>query len=283
MCESCVDRIFAMGPAPCPYPGCGKTLRKNKFKTQIFDDIGVEREVDVRKRVSTVFNKTQKDFDDLDQFNKYLEEVEDIVFNLVNCVDVETTEMRLKEYEESNKSNIEENNAKRLQEIEDFKKEEERKNDLKMKKTILERQLAQEQKELREIEKKEILNNLATSDGDANQKISQVKKSFLKKSSARRKELDAVMLQLNERQANEKEQKHNIPFTPFNGDRVLTKQYHVCDSYYDPFIDELKNNREYIASGFKAEHVYDRVLTEAFTGLGCFIEKEKQHSVPLES
>lgn len=28
ICESCVDRIFSLGPAPCPYPKCGKILRK---------------------------------------------------------------------------------------------------------------------------------------------------------------------------------------------------------------------------------------------------------------
>lgn len=278
MCESCVDRIFAMGPAPCPYPGCGKTLRKNKFKTQIFDNIEVEREVDVRKRISNVFNKTRDDFADLDSFNGYLEEVEEIVFNIVNTVDVEATEMKLRQYEESNKPNIEENNAKRQKEMEEFKQEEERKNELRLRKSLLEKQLAQETKELKEIEKKEIINTLANSDNvtDANKTVSQVKKSILKRSSARRKQLDDIMNALNTKQAQEKDKKHNVPFTPFNGDRITVKQFHIKDAYYDPFIDELKTKKEYIASGFKAAHVYDRVLTEAFTGLGCFIEREKK-------
>lgn len=51
MCESCVDRIFSSGPAPCPVAGCHKTLRKNRFRKQTFEDIGVEREVDIRRRV----------------------------------------------------------------------------------------------------------------------------------------------------------------------------------------------------------------------------------------
>jgi CDK-activating kinase assembly factor MAT1 len=51
MCESCVDRIFSSGPAPCPVAGCHKTLRKNRFRKQTFEDINVEREVDIRKRV----------------------------------------------------------------------------------------------------------------------------------------------------------------------------------------------------------------------------------------
>ncbi|KAL9116482.1 MAG: hypothetical protein Q9187_006991 [Circinaria calcarea] len=54
MCESCVDRIFSQGPAPCPVAGCGRTLRKARFRTQTFGDIKVEREVDIRRRVASV-------------------------------------------------------------------------------------------------------------------------------------------------------------------------------------------------------------------------------------
>lgn len=52
MCESCVDRIFSQGPAPCPVAGCGRTLRKQRFRKQTFEDIQVEKEVDVRRRIA---------------------------------------------------------------------------------------------------------------------------------------------------------------------------------------------------------------------------------------
>ena len=52
MCESCVDRIFSHGPAPCPIAGCRRTLRKQKFRKQTFGDIQVEREVDIRRRIA---------------------------------------------------------------------------------------------------------------------------------------------------------------------------------------------------------------------------------------
>lgn len=276
MCESCVDRIFSLGPAPCPYPGCDKTLRKNKFKTQIFDDIGVEREVDIRKKVAQIFNKTSDDFSDLDKYNEYLEEVEDIIFNLVNKIDVEETEAKLSVYEENNKSKILENNTNREKEYEDFKKQEELEKDLRLKKIMLEKQIEQEEKEMNEQAKREILNKLSSSQ-DANQMISQVKRSMLKKSSARRKQLDEIMKSLNSKQTTngEDNNKNNVPFTPFNGDRVLTKEFNTSEEYYDPFIDELQKKKDYIAAGFKAEQVYERVLSEAFMGLGCFIEQEK--------
>ena len=55
MCESCVDRIFSSGPAPCPVAGCARTLRKQRFRKQTFEDIKVEREVDIRRRVAAVY------------------------------------------------------------------------------------------------------------------------------------------------------------------------------------------------------------------------------------
>jgi len=48
MCESCVDRKF-QSPGPCPYVECKRTLRKSDFRRQTFADIGVEREVDIRR------------------------------------------------------------------------------------------------------------------------------------------------------------------------------------------------------------------------------------------
>lgn len=275
MCESCVDRIFSLGPAPCPYPGCDKTLRKNKFKTQIFDDIGVEREVDIRKRVFHIFNKSGDDFDNLDQYNEYLEEVESIVFNLVNKIDVEETEAKLSVYEETNKSKIMENNTNREKEFEDFKKQEELEKELRLKKIMLERQIEQEEKEMNEEAKREILNKMSTAQ-DTNQMISQVKTSLLKKSSARRRQLNEIMKSLNSKQSQQQDHDANtVPFTPFNGDRVLTKDFAISQDYYDPFIDELQKKKDYLAAGFKAEQVYERVLSEAFIGLGCFIEQEK--------
>lgn len=55
MCESCVDRIFSQGPAPCPVAGCARTLRKHRFRKQTFDDINIEREVDIRAKVAKVY------------------------------------------------------------------------------------------------------------------------------------------------------------------------------------------------------------------------------------
>jgi len=49
-CESCIDRLFTLGPAPCPV--CNKTLRKLAFTPQTFEDLTVEKEVAVRRRLA---------------------------------------------------------------------------------------------------------------------------------------------------------------------------------------------------------------------------------------
>jgi CDK-activating kinase assembly factor MAT1 len=54
MCESCVDGIFSQGPAECPIIGCRKILRKNRFRKQTFEDLAVEREVDIRAHVASM-------------------------------------------------------------------------------------------------------------------------------------------------------------------------------------------------------------------------------------
>ncbi|EJT98421.1 MAT1-domain-containing protein, partial [Dacryopinax primogenitus] len=76
MCESCIDRLFTLGPAPCPI--CGKILRKTGFVSQTFEDLEVEKEVAVRRRIAREFNKKVEDFPDRRSYDDYLEEVEDI-------------------------------------------------------------------------------------------------------------------------------------------------------------------------------------------------------------
>src|ERR1700738_1742061 len=75
-CETCIDRIFTLGPAPCPV--CRRTLRKAKFRKQTFEDTMVEREVDVRRRIAKSYNKRREDFKSLRAYNDYLEDVEEI-------------------------------------------------------------------------------------------------------------------------------------------------------------------------------------------------------------
>jgi CDK-activating kinase assembly factor MAT1 len=52
MCQSCINRLFALGPEPCPHPQCGKILRTANFAHQTFEDLRVEKEISVRRRMA---------------------------------------------------------------------------------------------------------------------------------------------------------------------------------------------------------------------------------------
>ncbi|CCE89777.1 TFIIH/NER complex subunit TFB3 TDEL_0A04450 [Torulaspora delbrueckii] len=283
ICESCVDRIFSLGPAQCPYKNCDKILRKNKFKTQIFDDVGVEKEVDIRKRVFAVFNKKLEDFEgSLEEYNKYLEEIEEIVYNLDNGIDVAQTEEKLRTYEELNRQLIMTNMERNKQDLESFEQRQQFEKEMRMKKRILVRQIEEEERMNKEWAKKEIVNRLSSAD-DVDDVIEGVKNTVkLKKSSARRKleELNRVMMNNPYLAANSGgPRKDAVPFTPFNGDRDVSKRYNLDESLYsDPFIKDLQERKDFIASGFRVDYVYSRMLTEAFMGLGCVIGEELQTS-----
>ena len=107
LCDKCVEHLFIRGSAPCP--GCKLVLKKNGFKTKRFEDFSVEREVDVRKRILKVYNKTEEDFPSLREFNDYLEDIEEIVFNFANTVDVEETTAKVEAYKKDNFKIIQKN------------------------------------------------------------------------------------------------------------------------------------------------------------------------------
>ena len=109
MCDSCIKRIFHDGPNTCPIAGCGKYLRPNRFKIPRFEDLAIERECDIRARVSKTLNHTELDFESLRQFNDYEEWKEEMIMSLVEGRDVEHVEKQLREYAKENAETIKEN------------------------------------------------------------------------------------------------------------------------------------------------------------------------------
>ncbi|KAG2734717.1 hypothetical protein G9P44_002723 [Scheffersomyces stipitis] len=302
ICESCVDRIFSLGPAPCPYANCGKILRKNRFKKQIFDDLRIEREIDIRKRVGSVYNKTEEDFDDLREFNKYLETIENIIFNLNYGIDAEETEADLVKYEQEHKLEILEKNMRQSQKNADLAAYQEAMERLKQEKLRIQKQMEVEDMEYQKQSQQDLLDKLTTGSASSTDEIiKQQQQNALKRSSLRRRELQQITNQLDQqfnksnplyKHAKELEENLKTPFTPFKGDRDLNKNYHllpipndidelmdienhISDSYFDPYVNQLAKNKEYLGAGWRLQHVFEKALDEAFIGLGCFIEKEK--------
>ncbi|KAH0467766.1 hypothetical protein IEQ34_002799 [Dendrobium chrysotoxum] len=64
------------------------------------------KEMTIRKRVSSIFNKREEDFPSLKEYNDYLEEVEDMTFNLIEGIDVDAIESNIAKYQEENADQI---------------------------------------------------------------------------------------------------------------------------------------------------------------------------------
>jgi CDK-activating kinase assembly factor MAT1 len=285
MCSTCVDRIFTSGPASCPVPHCGKTLRKKGFHKAFFADLTIEREVDVRKRVGAVFNRRQDEFETLLDWNNYLEEVEGLVFDIVEG-DVKTrtkAEEKLRMYKEANRGVIEENTRVGLEEG-----ELERRREKAEREAARQRRLAvlrEEEEEKADVLKtrQDVLDRLANEEGDANAIAKQGQKIILKKTSARRNLKDIQMQNngsamdsgLTIRGLKKKEAPvPEKPYDPFGGVDLTPSRYAVQDDYGNEWLGNAKKDMRHMAGGYSLKEYYARAMFEAFSGLGVFIEDE---------
>ncbi|KHJ77132.1 zinc finger, C3HC4 type, partial [Oesophagostomum dentatum] len=122
LCKNCVENLFVRNAGPCHV--CGKTLRKNNFWEQVFDDPLIEKETHIRRRlrkVDSVFiynlkkgrlsfaagvqrlsRETNNNVDFVFRF-------ETIVCNLCFGTDVEETEAEINAFKEANAELIEKN------------------------------------------------------------------------------------------------------------------------------------------------------------------------------
>jgi predicted RNA-binding Zn-ribbon protein involved in translation (DUF1610 family) len=105
-CNSCIDReLSRKREFPCPI--CGTAVKKVSLSTRTLDDYLCEKDTSWRRRVLKVFNKTEKDFDSLLEYNNYLEEVEDLIYCIVNEEpSAEECKAKVKAYEDQHRAEI---------------------------------------------------------------------------------------------------------------------------------------------------------------------------------
>ncbi|KAF5330367.1 hypothetical protein D9619_005878 [Psilocybe cf. subviscida] len=268
MCESCIDRLFTLGPAPCPI--CNKVLRKLAFTPQTFEDLTVEKEVAVRRRIAKEFNKRREDFPDLRAYNDYLEEVEDITFNLINDIDVAQTESRIAAHRAENAALIElniqreETYAQTLREQEEMDKREreDRANQL--------RREEEEEREEREKERREIIDKLETSDKSAAKLIAKSRANAARRTSARTASAAATtVVQSNAKLLRTRAAKDipDVPHVPFKDNYYAYQDKYTLrpKGYDDYFSEAVRKDREGImrAGGYIVEEAWDRALLYA--------------------
>ncbi|KAJ3225727.1 TFIIH/NER complex subunit [Clydaea vesicula] len=244
MCVTCIDRLFTSGPAPCPV--CKGTLRKSNFVVQ-------------------TFNKRIEDFGgDLKAFNNYLEDVEDILFNLINNVDVEDTTARIEKFRLENKELISANISKQINEDKNinFRLEKEKKDKL-MRKEIYMNHIKEEAK-MKVSEKEELIRQLAESDKST--------KDILKEAQEKRKLHFNVAYEVPEFEDDtfDENELNDTGFDTFDPvDNPYDDPIHVpmMNMYQDPWTESYKTDNRQKAGGFQPRFTYGRAIDSAFTGI----------------
>ncbi|PSN37594.1 CDK-activating kinase assembly factor MAT1 [Blattella germanica] len=148
-------------------PDCNVPLRRSNFRVQLFEDSMVEKEVDIRKKVLRDYNKKEEDFNSLREYNDYLEEIEEIIFNLSNNIDVLATNKRIEQYKRDNREVILKNKSKigrEELELEELLEEEKHQEEIR-KKEIL--RIEQEEKKKKVRDKEALIDELMFSNADA--------------------------------------------------------------------------------------------------------------------
>ncbi|KAK3027194.1 hypothetical protein RJ639_040365 [Escallonia herrerae] len=74
------------------------------------------KEMAIRKRITSIFNKREDDFTSLREYNDYLEEVEDMIVDLVEGNDVPFIEAKIAQYQKENAEQIMNAQARKAEE-----------------------------------------------------------------------------------------------------------------------------------------------------------------------
>lgn len=90
---------------PCPV--CNTTVKRVTLTQRTLDAVQCEKDTSWRRRLLAVYNKTEADFPTLKEYNDYLEEVEDMIYSIVNEEpDAEDCKAKIKEYEQAHRAEI---------------------------------------------------------------------------------------------------------------------------------------------------------------------------------
>ncbi|KRX54472.1 CDK-activating kinase assembly factor MAT1 [Trichinella sp. T9] len=107
LCQVCVDVLLVRHSASCPE--CGQLLKRSSFWEMLYDDPLVEKEIFHRKKLQKIYNLKEDDFPDLRSYNDYLEQFEEIVFNMVYDRDLEQTKQMVADFARANEDLIAKN------------------------------------------------------------------------------------------------------------------------------------------------------------------------------
>lgn len=272
MCSSCVDRIFAIGRAKCPIAKCTKMLRKGGFRLQIFEDVRMEKEKDIREEVARVFNRREDDFESLKAYNDYLEKKEDICFGLSNGVDVAENRKLLDQYKEQHKASIAANvNADKDAEAEFARQEAASREQLRLNREAAKRQEDDDRRAVLE-GRKRIVDDIAGGQGDADE-IARLGSERLKRDQTTRVTTERQPFTIQGLKKSTKREPEK-PYDPFGG-IVFERQYFDTPSMMKvDWAEQARGDSMVMSGGYDLDGYCQTLLTGAFAGLGVFVGSE---------
>ncbi|KAI1803602.1 CDK-activating kinase assembly factor [Daldinia bambusicola] len=315
MCTNCVSNIFGKGPAQCPYASCTKTLRQRGFRTPFFKDLRVEREVDVRRRVQAVFNMAPEDFVSLRDYNDYLQQVEDLTFDLVNGdeADQRNAEQKLLAYEQKHKEDIEKN-KKKGREADSLRRQREAAEAEAARQRRLEEQREEERARAEEASiNAEVMEALERGEPGT---AAEIQARIIAQKRARVAEIagshfpsllgntattttndlsnsnnnpggnpgsglgsDTLLSIRGLKDKNKRDEDADYylrPYDAFAGLDLKPTRYELRDRYENPWLEDARTRDDHRVPGYSAREYEARAMFDAFAGLGVFIEEEKK-------
>jgi CDK-activating kinase assembly factor MAT1 len=179
-------------------------------------------------------NKKEDDFETLKDYNDYLEQVEEITWNLILKVDVEASENRLRRWDEHQKAALNPN-ARR-----------------------------------REFEAAVPTDHVVLKKGATQRKAASTVNAAQQAANEASEDIGFKFHGLKKRIAPPPE----APFDPFGGWSIAPQYYVLQEDYGVDWLTKQKNHTDHTVGGYEMRDFWDRSLREAFGGFGVFIEDE---------
>ena len=124
LCQRCVDDTFRQKEsATAACTECSRKFRKHELTAKSKEDMLLERACKVRRHVCSKFNKSEIDFDSVEEYHKYVERVEKIIDCTIEGVDLDWVDEQMRANEAQNQSIAARNRSNNIQRMSVWKRE----------------------------------------------------------------------------------------------------------------------------------------------------------------
>jgi len=104
LCDNCISVEYKHGQGKCY--ACGKLLKLQHWRILKFDDPKVDKDIHIRKKILKKFYRPIDDFASTSEYQRFQSYVESLIYNLTNDIDVDQTNLAIKQYEMANQDTM---------------------------------------------------------------------------------------------------------------------------------------------------------------------------------